>query len=200
MWGERSRVDPEGGRIRLGRASHVPPVIRYRTPRPRPRGCVQRPRRKLSPAVSSTPTASLPSPTPAPTSAPPTIAPTPSPTPTMEPSPTAAPRSPSPTAKPTMNMRAYFMLQDRRGGHSTLVPVLRTVPASSRSARAAVLALFSGPTALMKANLAAFSAGHAAGVEAAGSSGSGSTTPLGDREPRAGRQPTPTQPLLRVRP
>jgi Sporulation and spore germination/Immunoglobulin-like domain of bacterial spore germination len=46
-----------------------------------------------------------------------------------------------------MIVRAYFLLDDRAGGDPTLVPVLRTVPKSAGKVRAAVTALFAGPSA-----------------------------------------------------
>jgi spore germination protein GerM len=61
--------------------------------------------------------------------------------------PTATP-SPNGTSAPTSTMlvRAYFLLDEPDGG-STLVPVLRTVPESTATARAAMKALLAGPSA-----------------------------------------------------
>jgi len=109
-----------------------------------------------SPGVSGTPAASLPSPTASPSAA----APTERPTPSAAPSPTLAPASPSPTVAPTpsptpdtMIVRAYFLLHDPYGGDPALVPVLRTVPRSSATARAAMAALLAGPSARERAAL-----------------------------------------------
>ncbi len=107
-----------------------------------------------SPAVSGTPTASLPSPTVSPRSSP-TAAPTSSPTPIpATPSPTVAPPTPSPTPT-TMVVRAYFLMRDGSGGEvvnePTLVPVLRTVPRSTATATAAMKALLAGPSAKERA-------------------------------------------------
>jgi germination protein M len=103
------------------------------------------------------PTPSLPSPTASATEPSPTIAPTQSPSPTLTPatpSPTIAPPSPSPTPT-TMIVRAYFLLRDGSGGEvvnePTLVPVLRTVPKSPRTATAAMSALLAGPSAKERA-------------------------------------------------
>jgi len=80
------------------------------------------------------------------------------------PSPTENPESPSasepieapgaslsPTGTPassaTMLVRAYFLLDDNSGGDATLVPVLRTVPETKATARAAMKALLAGPSA-----------------------------------------------------
>ncbi len=106
------------------------------------------------PAVSGTPTASLPSPTALPSPSP-TAAPTPSPTLTpATPSPAIASPSPSPTPA-TMIVRAYFLLRDNSGGEvvnePTLVPVLRTVPRSTATATAAMKALLAGPSARERA-------------------------------------------------
>jgi germination protein M len=81
-----------------------------------------------------------------------------SPTPTDEPtSPTpsepgatpSTPAGPLPTATPapsgTMLVRAYFLLEES-GRNATLVPVLRSVPKSIGTARAALKALLAGPT------------------------------------------------------
>ena len=111
-----------------------------------------------SPAVSGTPTASLPSPTASPRRRPaaPTPSPTPSPTLTpATPSPTVAPPTPSPTPT-TMIVRAYFLLRDPFSGgevvnEPTLVPVLRTVPKSTATATAAMKALLAGPSAKERA-------------------------------------------------
>lgn len=104
-----------------------------------------------SPAVPGSPIASLASPTASPSSLP-------SPSPTASsttapatPTPTIAPPSPSPTPGPTMIVRAYFLLDDQAGGDPALVPVVRTVPKSSATARAAMVALLAGPTAMERA-------------------------------------------------
>ena len=85
----------------------------------------------------------------------PTVEPsvTPSPTTVPTPTPTAtATTSPTPTPPPaTMIVRAYFFLADRAGGDPTLVPVLRTVPTSSATARAAMEAVLAGPSAKERA-------------------------------------------------
>ena len=94
-----------------------------------------------SPSVSSTPAPTFPSPTASP-SAPPTAAPTPSPTP-MTPTPTPQPQ--------TMVVRAYFFLDDAAGGDPGLVPVLRTVPKSKATAKAAMTMLLAGPSAKERA-------------------------------------------------
>lgn len=60
------------------------------------------------------------------------------------PSPTIAP---SPTPAPTMIVRAYFLMGNATGDDPTLVPVLRTVPETSATLRAAFEALIAGPTA-----------------------------------------------------
>jgi germination protein M len=100
-----------------------------------------------SPSVSGSPTPSFPSPTPSATEPPPTVAPTASPTLVpVTPSPTVAPPSPSPTTTETMIVRAYFILDDLAGGDPALVPVLRTVPKSPATARAAMKALLAGPS------------------------------------------------------
>ena len=113
-----------------------------------------------SPAVSGSPTASLPLSTRSPSTAP-TSSSTPSPTViAAAPSPTIAPPSPSPTPSPTPTptttiVRAYFLLRDGSGGEvvnePTLVPVLRTVPRSTATARAAVKVLLAGPSAKERA-------------------------------------------------
>jgi germination protein M len=61
-----------------------------------------------------------------------------SPTPTATAAPTAAPTG-------TMIVRAYFLL-DESSGNPTIVPVLRTVPESKGTARAALRAVLAGPT------------------------------------------------------
>lgn len=105
-----------------------------------------------SPTVSGSPTPSFPSPTASASEPPPTAAPTPSPTLVpVTPSPTVAPPSPSPTPAPTMIVRAYFLLDDPTGGDPALVPVLRTVPKSPATARAAMKALLAGPSAKERA-------------------------------------------------
>jgi sporulation and spore germination protein/immunoglobulin-like protein involved in spore germination len=110
-----------------------------------------------SPAVSGTPTASLPAPTASPSPSP-TVAPTPSSTLTpATPSPTIAPPTPTPTPAPsTMIVRAYFLLQDPFNGgevvnEPALVPVLRTVPKSPATATAAMKSLLAGPSAKERA-------------------------------------------------
>jgi hypothetical protein len=50
-----------------------------------------------------------------------------------------------------MIVRAYFLLRDSYGGDPALVPVLRTVPQSSATARAAMKALLAGPSAKERA-------------------------------------------------
>jgi germination protein M len=50
-----------------------------------------------------------------------------------------------------MIVRAYFLLDDPAGGNPALVPVLRTVPKSPASARAAMEALLAGPSARERA-------------------------------------------------
>jgi germination protein M len=59
--------------------------------------------------------------------------------------------APAPTATPesttTMLVRAYFLLDDSADGDAALVPVLRTVPESKATARAAMTALLAGPSA-----------------------------------------------------
>jgi hypothetical protein len=50
-----------------------------------------------------------------------------------------------------MTVRAYFLLHDPYGGDPALVPVLRTVPTSSATARAAMAALLAGPSAKERA-------------------------------------------------
>lgn len=51
-------------------------------------------------------------------------------------------------ASPTMVVRAYFLLDDREGGDSKLLPVLRVVPRSTGVAAAAVRQLLLGPTSV----------------------------------------------------
>lgn len=105
-----------------------------------------------SPTVSGSPTPSFPSPTASASEPPPTAAPTPSPTLVpVTPSPTTGPPSPSPTPAPTMIVRAYFLLDDPAGGDPALVPVLRTLPKSVATARAAMTALLAGPSATERA-------------------------------------------------
>ena len=107
-----------------------------------------------SPTASPTNAASIPSPTASP-SPPPTATPMPSPTS----SPTFTPATPSPTVAPptptTMVVRAYFLMRDGSGGEvvnePTLVPVLRTVPRTTATARAAMKALLAGPSAKERA-------------------------------------------------
>ena len=116
-----------------------------------------------SPSAPGTADASVPLPTasPSPSS---TTAPTPSPTPSLTltpatPSPTIVPptASPTPSPKPTTTVvRAYFLLDDPFSGgevvnEPTLVPVLRTVPKSTSTARAAMKALLAGPSAKERA-------------------------------------------------
>jgi germination protein M len=116
-------------------------------------------------ACGQVPASSVPAPTASPRpivspsaspSATPTATPTASPTATASPTQatptaTAAPVSPSPTTSPaptgTMVVRAYYLLDDAAGGDPALVPVLRTVPKSKGTARAAMRALLAGPTA-----------------------------------------------------
>lgn len=50
-----------------------------------------------------------------------------------------------------MIVRAYFLLDDPTGGDPALVPVLRTVPKSPATARAAMKALLAGPSAKERA-------------------------------------------------
>lgn len=52
---------------------------------------------------------------------------------------------------PTMVVRAYFLLDDREGGDSKLVPVLRVVPRSTAVATAAVRQLLLGPSSVERA-------------------------------------------------
>lgn len=52
-----------------------------------------------------------------------------------------------------MIVRAYFLLDDPAGGDPALVPVLRTVPESPATARAAMKALLAGPSAKERAAL-----------------------------------------------
>lgn len=89
--------------------------------------------------------AESPSPTDAPASPDPSDSPLPTatalPTPTTLPLPT-----PTPVPGATMLVRAYFLLAES-GRNPTLVPVLRTVPESKATARAAMTALLAGPTA-----------------------------------------------------
>lgn len=98
-------------------------------------------------AVAS-PSASIvqPTPTPIPTSTPTTTpASTPTASPTLTPSPTPSPR---PASQPqTMIVRAYYFLDDAAGGDPALVPVLRTVPKSKATAKAAMKILLAGPSA-----------------------------------------------------
>lgn len=96
-------------------------------------------------ATSPTPTSSAPG-TPIPTTTP---TQSPAATPTTEPTapPTAAPTStPEATAATTMWIRAYFLLDDPSGGTPRLVPVLRSVPKTVATARAAMEVLLAGPT------------------------------------------------------
>ena len=84
----------------------------------------------------------------------PTPTPSPSPTATVAPTPTptAAPtRTPAPTPTPTMIVRAYFLMEYPSSDASALVPVLRTVPKSSETLRAAIGALLAGPSAKERA-------------------------------------------------
>jgi hypothetical protein len=53
---------------------------------------------------------------------------------------------PSPTPVDTMIVRTYFFLDDAVDGAPAIVPVLRTVPATTAAARAAMLELLAGPT------------------------------------------------------
>lgn len=85
-----------------------------------------------NPAPSSTPTATVPSPSAS--------------VPLSTPSPTVAPPSPSPTPAETMIVGAYFFLDDAAGGDPALVPVLRTVPKTKATARAAMTVLLAGPS------------------------------------------------------
>jgi germination protein M len=84
------------------------------------------------PSASPAPTQGLGSPSPAGSSPPPSPASSQLSTPT-----------PAPTG--TMLVRAYFLLEEK-GRNPTLVPVLRTVPKSKATARAALTALLAGPT------------------------------------------------------
>ena len=112
-----------------------------------------------TPALSGSPTASLPLPTASRSTAPtssPTSSATQSPTVTpATPSPTVAPPSPLPTPVTTTIVRAYFLLRDGSGGEvvnePTLVPVLRTVPKSAATATSAMEALLAGPSARERA-------------------------------------------------
>jgi spore germination protein GerM len=86
-----------------------------------------------------------------------TVAPTPTLTPSLTPTPTATP-TPTPTTAPTrtpqpqtMIVRAYFLLDDAAGGDPALVPVLRTVPKSKATAKAAMRMLLAGPSAKERA-------------------------------------------------
>jgi hypothetical protein len=102
----------------------------------------------------------LPSAVPSPTAST-SAAPAPSSLPSTAPSASAAAPSAAPSAVPTagpsatpettMIVRAYFLLDDRAGGDPALVPVLRTVPRSAATARAALTALLAGPTAKERA-------------------------------------------------
>jgi germination protein M len=93
-----------------------------------------------SAACSSVPGSASPTvTTPAPTA---TVAPTARPTPT--PAPTATP-VPTPAPSDTMLVRAYFFLDDAVDGDPAIVPVLRSVPATTAVAKAAILALLAGP-------------------------------------------------------
>ena len=81
----------------------------------------------------------------------PTTGPTDSPsaTPTTAPTapPTAAPTTtPEPSGATRMWIRAYFLLDDPSGGTPRLVPVLRSVPETAATARAAMEVLLAGPT------------------------------------------------------
>lgn len=109
-----------------------------------------------SPATSpTTEPSATPASSPSPTIAPlPTAEPTAGPTATPTAAPTTAPTA-APTATPapaeTMIVRAYFLLDDASGGDPALVPVLRTVPRSTATARAAMLQLLAGPSAKERA-------------------------------------------------
>lgn len=101
-----------------------------------------------SPVVTGSPTQSAAAPTGSPSE--PSATPTESPAETTPApaSPTAAPLdTPAPTTAETMIVRAYFLLGDQLGGDPALVPVLRTVPKSVATARAAMNALLAGPSA-----------------------------------------------------
>jgi len=97
-----------------------------------------------TPSASSSPTV-VPSIAPSPTPIP-TVTPSPAPSPTPSPTPTPAP-TPAPTPVPTMIVRVYFLLDDAATGDAALVPVLRVVPRSSETAKAAMIQLLAGPSA-----------------------------------------------------
>jgi germination protein M len=115
------------------------------TPNPNPAGTAAAsgdvPGGSGEPAIpSDEPSSQPPSDEPSPTPSEPVDTPTSgqTATPTTGPTATAAPAS-------TMIVRAYFLLAE--SGHDpTLVPVLRTVPESKATARAAMRALLAGPT------------------------------------------------------
>lgn len=100
-----------------------------------------------APSPAPTASESLPAPTPS-TPAPPTASPDRSPSPTTAPTsaPVATPTA-APTPVPTMIVRAYFLMPPPHSDAATLVPVLRTVPQSSVTLRAAFAALLAGPNA-----------------------------------------------------
>lgn len=124
------------------------------------------------PSSTTTPTAA-PSATPVLTEAPsPTgvpVSPSPSPTPSRAPMATpAVTPTPSPTQVDTMIVRAYFFLDDAVDGAPAIVPVLRTVPATTAAARAAMLELLAGPTATERAAVPAITTLIPDGVEVLG--------------------------------
>lgn len=92
---------------------------------------------------TSSPSAGTPSPSPSGATASPSATAA-----TSSPSPSSAAPSPTPTTThgEMMIVRAYYFLDDRAGGDPALVPVLRTVPKSKATSRAALTALLAGPT------------------------------------------------------